>query len=607
SVLVAFVGLVQWLSQHGPHTAYVIFSSILKIVNGILAPTGLVDFLLPSSTGARLDSTIGNPGYVGGYLLFGMFFTLILLFRRKNWYLRGLYGVALVLQLLILIQTQTRGAYLGLIAGAGLLLPYFIYLGLRAILGHQQPSAIGQKAHRQSIIGAALITVALGVVVLGAGLAVYQNRNADFVRMNPALSRLTSISLSEATAKNRLLVWGIALEAIKQKPILGWGYENFQYPFNYFFNPELREPWFDRSHNLIIDRLITGGVIGLLVYLSFLLAPIIMMWRGYYQRREALNDRYLALPIIITVTLLAYGIQNMFIFEALVTYIPLIVLLSFAAALSGRSYEPKLPVVSPALLPVIGGIVAVVVIGVAYVVTVRPLMANRMFIAALGGQQLTMEGRRQMVEVAISRHTYGRSEFRQQAYQFFYTVAAQGQIPQAQLGNWLEFIERELKTDSAENPQNARAYLSLMSFYTVTSSNRPERLQRVVELQQQLQGLTPNRPEAYFDLGYAQLSLSALATSTEIRQGHTDAALVAFQKAYNLNKSRPDSYQHLLYGTVYLGRTEEVRALLAQRPVFLDDEPAAALLVTLQGVATKQFQTSTATLLKGFHFATSTR
>ena len=69
---------------------------------------------LASSNGARLAATIGNAGYVGGYMVFGVFVALFMLFKRKNIPLKFWYGFLVLLEMFIALQSQTRGAMIAL-------------------------------------------------------------------------------------------------------------------------------------------------------------------------------------------------------------------------------------------------------------------------------------------------------------------------------------------------------------------------------------------------------------------------------------------------------------------------------------------------------------
>ena len=78
-------------------------------------------------------STIGNTAYVSGYAIFNIYFALILFFRRlgegktrsEDWLINALYLVAAFIMLLVMKQTHTRGAYVGL--GVSFILLFILF------------------------------------------------------------------------------------------------------------------------------------------------------------------------------------------------------------------------------------------------------------------------------------------------------------------------------------------------------------------------------------------------------------------------------------------------------------------------------------------------
>src|SRR6185295_15949535 len=117
------------------------------------------------------------------------------------------------------------------------------------------------------------------IVVLVAGIFVGM-RNSDFVQKNATLARLTSISTKSDDAAARFMVWNMALEGFKERPILGWGQVGFNFVFNKYYDPGMyaREQWFDRTHNIFLDWLIAGGILGLLSYLALFAAFLKIVW-----------------------------------------------------------------------------------------------------------------------------------------------------------------------------------------------------------------------------------------------------------------------------------------------------------------------------------------
>lgn len=180
-----------------------------------------LSWVLGSSDGDRLASTIGNAGYVAGYLIFNIFFGLILFFLRKNVYLRAYYVLGIFLQIFVVFNTLTRGGILAL---------FFSLMALIVYLGFVQFRE--NKIIRNT-----------GIVLLLAGIIftslVFINKESDWIKKNPILGRITSISVETATAQTRLMTWNSAYQGFKEKPILGYGYENFYQVFDKYFNPKI--------------------------------------------------------------------------------------------------------------------------------------------------------------------------------------------------------------------------------------------------------------------------------------------------------------------------------------------------------------------------------
>ena len=108
--------------------------------------------------GARVDGTLGNAIYLAVYMLFHIFVAGLFLWREwKNVFLRWVYGLLILTQLLVLYYTATRGAILGLIGG----------LFVVAILNI--------KNKENQIVRKASISVLVGLLVLIGGFVLMRN------------------------------------------------------------------------------------------------------------------------------------------------------------------------------------------------------------------------------------------------------------------------------------------------------------------------------------------------------------------------------------------------------------------------------------------------
>ncbi|MDD5071735.1 MAG: O-antigen ligase family protein [Patescibacteria group bacterium] len=273
----------------------------------------------------RIIATIGNAAYVGAFAIFNFFFVSLLFFKTKNKLWRSGYIAAAFIFLLALIFSGTRGAYLGF--GASLMLMAL----LLAILG-------GNKKIKK--YGLACL---LALVVLSAALFLGADR--PFVKNNSFLARLTNISLSSSTMQTRFISWRAAAKDFSNHPILGVGHGNYAIIFDKYFDPTFynytrSETYFDQAHSNLIDIVSTSGLLGLLSYLSIFVAALIYLIRGFKRREISLADFILLIGLIT-----AYLIQNLVVFDALVTYIALMVLLGYICWLSrGGTAEEEAPV-----------------------------------------------------------------------------------------------------------------------------------------------------------------------------------------------------------------------------------------------------------------------
>jgi O-antigen ligase len=226
--------------------------------------------LLLNKGSDRVSATLGNPIYFSGYGLFLMFVGYLLAIKEKikvvnPWFwfsvaggLLGFFGI---------FWGGTRGALLGLLAGLGVLVISY---------------AISLNENKKVRI-AMIALIVFGCLSLGL---MFLFRQTNFVKNIPTVGRLFSITISGGASNTRLMAWGIALDAWKEKPIFGWGPNNYYYAFNQYYRPEFLEngwgeTWFDNAHSVIMNTLAVQGSIGILFYLGIYIVAISLLFRGY--------------------------------------------------------------------------------------------------------------------------------------------------------------------------------------------------------------------------------------------------------------------------------------------------------------------------------------
>ncbi len=306
-------------------------TAVLMIVYGVFAQFGVVKtFIGPYAGGqppvglwhqltdARFEGSLGNPAYVAPYLLFSIFYAAYFWFSKKikNAWTNGcLFGGLIVFFLFFFLLSQTRGTLLGLGASVFVFLLY---------------AAFSIKKVRKQIIGSLI-----GVALTG-GLLVHFS-NSTFVKDIPG-SRIFDISFSQDTLSTRIWTWGSAWQGFKERPILGWGPENFSTVFDKYFDIRHYTPgtnsetWFDRAHSVVFDYLAEAGILGFAGYISMF---VVLYWEmAKTFKKEERSSTGAVGPALTRAAMLGlplgYLVQGLVLFDVLPIYMNLFLFLGFA-------------------------------------------------------------------------------------------------------------------------------------------------------------------------------------------------------------------------------------------------------------------------------------
>lgn len=293
--------------------------------------------------GFRVDSTIGNPTYLAAYLLFNVWIFLLLMYLfRKHWWAVALYGAAAAFELMIVYFTATRGAMLGLVA-ASLFLAVSLVIWWPRIFAGAADKGIARAAWPW---GRKFACVGLVMVIL-LPFSLWLASGSSFVKSNQVLRRITSYSFQEDTIQARFRIWKMSAKGVLERPILGWGQENYYLVFQKQYDPGLysQEPWFDRSHNFFFDWLIHAGILGLLSYLAMIGAAFWGIIAGIrYGARVPARQQEFSFPVLQGFILMAgfgaHVVQNIFVFDNLNTYLPFFGLLAYSLYLVSTYAQP---------------------------------------------------------------------------------------------------------------------------------------------------------------------------------------------------------------------------------------------------------------------------
>ncbi|MFA6430413.1 MAG: O-antigen ligase family protein [Candidatus Paceibacterota bacterium] len=405
----------------------------------------------------RSSVSLGNPIYVAIYFLFNFFFALILLYKDviiksegsrqvkrifKN-SLTYIYSILAALCVWGIWMTSTRGVILGLIGGL------IVSSVIIAIFEKKN------KLMRNVAIGG-LVTI---VILIGGFFAI---RDTQFAKENKTLSRFASLSWKDIRAGQgvaRQYVWSMAIQGAKEKPILGWGQEGFNYVFNKYYDERMydQEQWFDRAHNTPLDILIAGGTLGLVSYLGIFVAALWLIWK----RRNKLGIIDSALLVGV---LAGYFFQNLFVFDNLSSYILFFIVLAYLHASDTEEIEipQKLKegermgisndlanyVVLPILLVTLGMSV--------WYFNCKPIAANLNLIKAMGQQSGGVNKNLEYFQKAISYNSMANSEILEQLLNITPRVVSLDGVDMETKQDFINLASIQAEKQINETPDNAR-------------------------------------------------------------------------------------------------------------------------------------------------------
>jgi len=273
----------------------------------------------------QLFGVFGNPAYFAAFLLFAIGFSLLIFERRffSSRFINIFFLVAAGFFVLTLIFTQIRGAYAGFVAGV------FLFSLLSVLFLRKENKKLAICCGIVLLLG--LISTAL----------LFAAKETDFVKSRELLSRVTEVTdvWGSASVRERLLNWNIALKAFKERPVFGYGPENFGSAANKYYDYRIGrgEPWFDRAHNNPIEILATGGIVLFSFYLFWLAAVFYIIFKIARAKKVnfllppslSLGREKKVLSFILASIFLAYFLQGFFLFDLLAVYLGLFPFLAF--------------------------------------------------------------------------------------------------------------------------------------------------------------------------------------------------------------------------------------------------------------------------------------
>lgn len=310
----SFVLFVSTLLIYSKETIWsplkaVVFGGVLATLSVFASPVFLnldIDFLKYSSNAG----TFGNTTYAALFLVFSFFASLILFAREQQKKKKIMWAVLacvlfvnpifIEIQKVFTLQVTNIDTFLGE-ARAGFISIFIgLFVSISVFLTASQKKI-------QKFVGYIL----LGLFACGVIFSAF-----DYFSPDSKIQEYLVINGDGA----RVVYWQMAWNGFMEKPILGYGLENYSFVHHQNFDPILlnppypNEPWTDKPHNVMLEILVSSGVPGLVLYfliLGFVLVSLFRFVCSSHDRKEILSaSLFIGL-------LIAYQFQLFFAFDTI--------------------------------------------------------------------------------------------------------------------------------------------------------------------------------------------------------------------------------------------------------------------------------------------------
>ena len=492
----------DWQKFIGASLIYALFVGLY----GIGQKQGL-NFLIKTDL-YQMNSTLGNPIFLAVYSMLHIFLAGFILSQKNSKKIKIICSALIIFNIWIMLAAASRGVMLAFGFGLFLFLLFLIfstkYKKIKISLGLFL-----------TIIIASLVFIQLPV------FKPYINKMPRFI------GRLASFTSS---TESRILSWNIGWQGFKERPILGWGWENYNIIFNQNYQPSflnsptgLEVTWYDHSHNQIIDILALTGILGILSYLAIF---GIVFWL-LFKKIKILDNLKQKIPfVLLGLMFLAYFIQNLFVFD---TPAPLIVFY-FSLALEYFVTQNKRSDLQPEVrprggssfpLPVLILLIVIFLPWAMYKFNIEPFQQSRLGVKAIHASKIDLKSGLHWYEQALAKPCFTNPEIRvylaQTVSEQYSKMNKETTLTELNLiGEATEMAIMEYKKSVQEHPLNARHWLYLGQLYNLGVGYNKEYVQKADEVLHKALELSPKRQQVYFELARAQLFLQEYEKAVEL-------------------------------------------------------------------------------------------
>ncbi len=553
--------------------------------------------------GERAYSIVGNPAFLATHMLFVMIFgglfmasrlsqnnenagvvKFFILSGKKNSFYIALFLV--ILSLLTIFLTGTRGAILGAAIG---FLTFTVVLAFNK--NHVYFSSVSiRKIARYSLL-----------IFLMFAAVFFLTKSAIFWQGVPGLNRIASTNLFsfKDSAPFRLLTWQVSWEAFKEMPILGWGPENYLNAYEKYYDPDFSlygDTWLDRAHNKLFDILVMQGMVGLLIYLALFTSLFWIILKKVYKEN-------IILSLMLVSGLTAYFVQNLFLFDQILSNMAFFALLAFIYwSVCGTQKIPPFSAEKESpegrfVFATLAGIVGAAIMVSLYYFHVIPYAQAKVYKISPRGKDI--ERTYELMKKAIAPYNFAQTAIRgggiDEIYMdnYFYNSAV---LAAPEFSELTDLLVQSIHEIVLREPYDARFHIrEAQMLVEIARSIDDENDPRVIELNRRVELLmrdaltiAPKRQDIYYHLAFSlagqnkyeeaiKVSEEAISLSPGVARSYMNYAVVlavagekekskiALQKVEELNQYHNffgSDFNSMMLLYVSFGEEEKIAALI---------------------------------------------
>jgi O-antigen ligase len=348
--------------------------------------------------------------------------------------------------------------------------------------------------------------------------------------------KVQQMYLSQATA-TRPITWEFSQKAIAERPVFGWGVDNFDRVFQRYYDPTILETknggeaWLDRAHNIFVDQTVESGYVGTVAYVLVYLAILASLL--YVIIKSKVRDD-VVLATVLVVYFAGHLLELQTAFDTTITYVPTLCFAGISAILFARTNPTSKTIeIGPVSQKILGAILVVFAVGMFVVCTVHIMKVQgaNAAIRRVGSSEKRIPLYDTLFSTKLDRGAFlwRTSNDIQRGVSLAPSVIEDARQREG-LKKELEVIVANYEEYLTQYPEDYRATLNLADTYIYQRLFEVNNLSKAHEVLDRAIALVPQSPQAYW-----------MKSVTYLYQAKFKDARLWAQKAYDLNPDIEES------------------------------------------------------------------